>query len=448
MKDFYVFPGGIHPKEGVNGKEVTSKKKVEVLDPPARVVIPLQQHIGAPSKCIVQKGDKVKMGQCIAEAGGFVSARIHSSVSGTVVSIGKCIVANGTLSNCVVINNDFKDTWVSLNPCTNIDSLDKAKLLDIIKDCGVVGLGGATFPTHVKISSADGADVLVINGAECEPYLSADHLLMLEYSDKIIKGIQLLLKVLGIKKAIVGIEKNKQDVIDILTKESESIDNIKVKGLEVKYPQGGEKQLIYALTKRKVKVGKLPNDVGAIVMNVGTIAAIYDAVYEGKPIIQRILTVAGSVKTPKNLLVRVGTPIENAINAAGKLLPTTKMLIHGGPMMGMAISRQDIPITKGSSGIVALELSAAIHEESSCIHCGRCIEACPMNLLPYLIDKGVRKNKALDNEQLGVMSCIECGACTWSCPAKRDLTHSCRVSKTLIRNDKTKQAQKEKGMNK
>lgn len=434
MSSVFSFPGGIHPHEGNGGKVATAGLSIMEAPLPSRVAIPLQQHIGAPCKPLVQKGDKVLVGQKIGEPGGFVSAAIHASVSGTVVDCIPCITANGTQQMSVIIDNDFTDTWVELSPVANPEALSAKELSDIAREMGIVGMGGATFPTAVKVSvPADKqVDTLVLNGAECEPYLSADHRLMVEHAEEIMKGAHLVQKALGIDRILVGIENNKPDAIVEMDKACSVYENAKTIGLKVKYPQGGEKQLVYALTGRKVPNGKLPLDTGVIVMNVGTCYALYRAVYEGRPVVDRVVTVGGNVKKPANYLVRIGAPVEWLLDTSEGILPNTRMLIYGGPMMGMAISREDIPITKGCSGIVALETVSALVKEGACIRCGRCVEACPMKLSPATIDRYTRKDLYEQAEAAGAMNCIECGICSYSCPAKRNLTQSCRVAKRII----------------
>ena len=434
MSSVFNFPGGIHPHEGNGGKAVTAGLSIMEAPLPSRVAIPLQQHIGAPCTPLVQKGDRVKVGQKIGEPGGFVSAAVHASVSGTVVDCIPCITANGTQQLSVIIDNDFTDTWAELQPVADPENLTAAELSAHAREMGIVGMGGATFPTAVKVSVPEDkhVDTLVLNGAECEPYLSADHRLMVEHAQEIMKGARLVQKVLHIDRVFVGIEKNKPDAIEEMQKACSECVNAEAVGLKVKYPQGGEKQLVYALTGRKVPNGKLPLDTGVIVMNVGTCYALYRAVYEGRPVVDRVVTVGGNVKKPANYLVRIGAPVEWLLDTSEGILPDTRMLIYGGPMMGMAISREDIPITKGCSGIVALENVSALAKESACIRCGRCMEGCPMRLSPAMIDRYTRKDLYEQAEACGVMNCIECGVCTFSCPAKRNLTQSCRVAKRII----------------
>lgn len=433
MSSVYRFPGGIHPQEGVGGKAATAGLPIVEVPQPSRVAIPLQQHIGAPCKPLVQKGDTVKAGQKIGEPVGFVSAAVHASISGKVVDVLPCIVANGTQVNSVVIDNDFQDTWVELHP-VDPEKLNAKELADLCREMGIVGMGGATFPTAVKLSVPEGkkVDTLVINGAECEPYLSADHRLMLEKSEEIVQGIEIVRRALSISAVKIGIESNKPDAIETMKKACDGHEGIEIVSLPARYPQGGEKQLVYALTGRKVRNGALPLDIGVIVLNVDTCYVIRRAVYEGRPVVDRVLTVGGTVQKPANYLARIGSPVEWFLDTSGGLLPETRMLIYGGPMMGMAISREDIPVTKGCSGILALDKLSALEEEGPCIRCGRCVDACPMLLSPTQIDQCMRKDLYEDAEALGVMNCMECGACSWSCPSRRNLTQSCRICKRII----------------
>ncbi len=439
-----LFPGGIHPREGVNGKAVNGLNPIRMLEAPPRVVIPLQQHIGAPAKALVAPGDRVLVGQKIGEAGGFVSAPVHASVSGTVHAVQEAMLANGTMVPAILIDNDYEDRWVELHPTDHPETLSAKELQDIVREAGIVGLGGATFPTSVKLSPSGGRKIekLIINGAECEPYLTADHRLMLEKSADILDGIRLMMLALDVGEAVIGIENNKQDAIDILTAAARDLDGIHVVGLPVRYPQGGEKQLVYALTKRQVPNGGLPLDVGVVVCNVGTVFAIDQAIREGRPLVDRVTTVGGLVNNPGNFRVRIGTPIDHLIEACGGLQPHVRQFIYGGPMMGMAIARLDIPVTKGCSGLVAMAEAAMEPKESPCIKCGSCREVCPMKLFPSRIDAFTRHDRLEDAEKIGVMNCIECGCCTFVCPAKRSLTQSMRTAKNGLR--RKQQVEKEK----
>lgn len=434
-----MFPGGVHPHESVNGKSVNGANAIVKLPAPARVIIPLSQHIGAPAKALVKKGDLVKVGQLIGEAAGYVSANVHASVSGKVWDVQPCLLASGVAVPAVIIDNDYKDEWVELTPAANPENLTADELRKIVAGAGIVGLGGATFPTAVKLNPAEGKTIekLIINGAECEPYLTADHRLMLEHAREIIQGISIVMKALDVKEAIIGIENNKPDAIEAM--KAAAKEGISVKGLPVMYPQGGEKQLAYALTKKKVPTGGLPLDVGLVVCNVGTMYAVQQAVCEGRPLIERVTTVGGLVEKPGNFLVRIGSTVEQLLDACGGVQQGVKQLIYGGPMMGTAIARTDIPVTKGCSGILALGEEAKEPDESACIRCGRCVKACPMKLMPAKLDALSRAQRFEEAEKMGVLNCMECGACTFACPAKRSLTQSCRTAKKVI-NTRRKQA--------
>ena len=427
-----LFPGGIHPHEGKNGKSVNGLNAIQTLPAPARVTIPLSQHIGAPAKCLVKKGDRVLLGQKIGEAGGFVSAPVHASVSGTVASVDTITLANGSSVQAVTIDNDGQDEWAPLTPAAHPEAMAAADFVAAVREAGIVGMGGATFPTSVKFTIAPNkkAEILLINGAECEPYLTADHRLMLEKPAQIVDGIRLTMLALDIPKAVIGVESNKPDAIAAL--KAVLTDGITVQELPVRYPQGGEKQLIYAITKRVVPAGGLPLDVGCIVDNVGTVYAIHQAIREGRPLVDRVTTVGGLVNNPANYLVRIGTPASALIEACGGLQAGAKKLLNGGPMMGQAMAHADIPVTKGMSGLLALGDEADLPEESACIRCGRCVRACPMKLMPTAMDGAVRVGDYETAEAYGVMNCIECGACTFVCPAKRQLTQCFRMGKKVI----------------
>lgn len=446
MSTVHSFPGGLHPHEGKGGKAVTAGLPIVKAPLPSRVAIPLQQHIGAPCKPLVAKGDYVKVGQMIGEPVGPMSAAVHASVSGTVVDCQPCIMANGMQQLSVIIDNDHKDEWVERTPVANPEAMTVQQLSDLARQMGIVGLGGATFPTAVKLNVPEGkkVDTLVLNGAECEPYLSADHRLMLEHAEQIVSGARLIQKVLKIERVLIGVEDNKMDAVEALRKACSQYDGFRVEALKTKYPQGGEKQLVYALTGRKVRMGGLPLDLGVIVCNVGTCYALHRAAYDGIPLIERVVTVGGTVKKPANYLVRVGAPVEWLIDTSEGLEEETKMLIYGGPMMGMAISREDIPVTKGCSGILAMDKVMVTSEELPCIRCGRCVDICPMNLMPASIDRFVRKDLFDEAERLNALNCMECGSCAWACPSRRNLTQSIRVAKRII-NQRRKAAAAQKG---
>ena len=370
-----TFKGGIHPPYN---KEYTKSKALQNAEKPKVVYIPLQQHIGAPAKAIVEVGDRVKLGQKIGEQQGYVSCNVHSSVSGTVRAIEPHEVPGGT-SLCVVVENDFKEELhESVKPKGNLDDLTKEEIVEIIKEAGIVGMGGATFPNHVKISPPPDAkiDSVILNGAECEPYLTADHRLMVENPDDVVFGLRVLMKVLNVKKGFIGIEVNKPDAIEAVTNAAKDYSQIEVVGLEVKYPQGAEKQLIYACTKREVPSGGLPAAAGAVVDNVGTAAQIAKTIKTGMPLVERITTVTGScIKEPKNLVIKVGTLVSEIIEQCGGYRDDKKLgkLIMGGPMMGIAQYTDEIATNKGSSGILCLsEEESRLPKPQNCLRCGRC----------------------------------------------------------------------------
>ncbi len=440
----HLFPGGIHPLEKVNGKTVTGAQPIQALPPPSRVILPLQQHIGVPCKCVVKQGDYVKVGQIIGEAAGFVSAPVHATVSGTVVAVAPCIMANGLNAQAVVIDNDFRENWIPLTPAANQDHLTAKELAEIVRNAGIVGLGGATFPTAVKLSPPPEkkVDTLIVNGAECEPYLSSDHRLMLEHSAVVMDGVVLVKKALGISRVIIGIENNKMDAVEAMREQAKKQEDVTVRALPMRYPQGGEKQLIYSLTRRVVPRGGLPADVGVICMNVGTLAAVSRAVREGRPIVDRVATVGGLVEKPGNFIVRIGTTVGSLVEAAGGFQKGVRKFIYGGPMMGHAISRMDIPVTKSCSGILALGEEAVEPKEGNCIRCGRCSRACPMLLMPFLLNQYSRADKHDEAEKASVMNCIECGCCSYVCPAKIKLVQSFRMSKKVITDKRSRAAKK------
>jgi electron transport complex protein RnfC len=425
------FKGGIHPKY----EKITKDKKIEFSKLPSKVIIPLSQHTGAPCDPLVKVGDLVKTGQKIAESQSFVSACIHASISGTVKSIDMFPhPISGKPVKSIVIESDGKDEKIDM-PTRDYENLKVDELKSIIKEAGIVGLGGAAFPSHVKLSPPQdkNIDTLVINGAECEPFLTPDHRLMLEKANELIEGIRIVRKILGVKNTYIGIEKNKPDAIKLL-KEKTTGQNIKVIALHTKYPQGGEKPLIYATTKRKVPAGGLPMDVGCVVQNIGTIVAIYQAVHNSKPLYERAVTVTGKVNDPKNLLVRNGTLVKDLIEQAGGYKGEPKKLIMGGPMMGFALSTDDLPVIKGTSGIVVLteeDLDDG-RKTIECIRCGKCIKNCPMNLYPCLIAKYAEKEMIEKAESTYAMDCFECGCCAYNCPSHIPLVHWIRYAKSQI----------------
>ena len=432
-----TFPkGGIHPPEN----KITSTKSIKRMSVPKVVYVPISQHIGIPAEIVVDVKEQVEIGQVIAKSGGFVSSNIHSPVAGTITKLDKIIDTTGYKKQCIVIRTDVKNEANFQDiayPLKKEIELEPKDILKKINDFGIVGLGGATFPAHVKLSVKEGTtlDHLVINGVECEPYLTADHRLMLEKAEEIIVGIKILMHALHIDKAIIGIENNKKDAIDIFKKLTADEKGIKVAALQVKYPQGGEKQLVRALLNREVPKNRLPLHVGVIVHNVGTIYAIYEAIQHNKPLIERVVTVTGKkLENASNYWVKIGTPITDLVNEVGGLPEGTRKIVNGGPMMGKAIKNTDVPVTKGTSGILVIsEDEASRGEQKNCIRCGECVEVCPMGLEPHLLmnfsEKGLFE-KASDED---IMTCIECGSCSYVCPSHRPLLDYIRFGKNIVK---------------
>ena len=427
--------GGVHPPEN----KLTAGIPIEYLPVPGNVVIPLAQHIGAPANPVVAKGDTVKTGQLIAEGKGFVSANVHSSVSGKVSKIDTSADSSGLKQNAVFIDVDGDDWLDTIDRSTDIVRDIRLSPEDIIKKCfesGIVGMGGATFPSHIKLSVPSGkkCDVLIINGVECEPYLTSDHRLMLEKGEEILVGVSILMKALRVEKAMIGIENNKPDAITRMTSLASSYKGITIHALKVKYPQGAEKQLIKALTNREVPSGRLPVDVGAVVHNAGTAFAVYEAVQKNKPLIERVVTVTGkSISKPGNYMVRIGTPLSRVLEAAGGIPDDTGKIINGGPMMGKAVSNTEAPVVKGMSGIVLLPAAeSARNAINPCIRCARCVSVCPIHLEPYLLMTLSERSMFERAEKERITDCMECGSCSFTCPAGRPLLDYIRLGKTTV----------------
>lgn len=431
-----TFPrGGVHPPEN----KIAASAAIETLPLPETVTLLLNQHLGAPAEAVVQRGDKVRVGDLIGKSTGFVSANIHSSVSGTVQKVEPVPDASGYKRPGVIIQVEG-DEWAPeidrSDDLVDQTNLSSEEIISRINEMGIVGMGGATFPSHVKLSVPKGrkAEVLIINGVECEPYLTSDHRLMLELGEQMLVGTRILMKALRVDRAIVGIESNKPDAIAHLQQLAPKYPGIQVQSLKVKYPQGGEKQLIKALTGREVPSGKLPIDVGTVVHNVGTAYAVYEAVIKNKPLIERIITVTGKgLSRPANFKVRIGTPIANLIDAAGGLPEDTGKIINGGPMMGKALAGTEVPVTKGASGLVILPAKESRRKAiKPCIRCSKCITVCPMGLEPYLLMTLADLQRWDDVEANRALDCIECGSCSYTCPANRPLLDLIRLGKANV----------------
>ncbi len=430
------FSGGIHPPEH---KNLSDSLAIEECLAPEQVVIPVQQHIGAPSKPIVEKGAEVQIGDPVSESGGFVSVPAHATVSGVVKAVEPRPHPLGKKVLSVVIDNDGAN---KVREGVGVfdkaySELDKKNIINRIQAAGLAGLGGATFPTHVKLSPPPDKkiDTLILNGAECEPYLTSDHRMMLEYPEKILRGMEILVKVLGAKNAAIGIEKNKMDAVQVLRQKAAALNlPYKIIALHVKYPQGAEKQLINAITNRAVPAGGLPMDVGCVVQNVGTAAAVYDAVAYNRPLLNRVVTVTGDgISTPKNLLVPIGTSFSYVFDQCGGLKDNAGKVIMGGPMMGLAQSDLEAPVIKGTSGLLVLtEKQSRRKNEQPCISCAHCIDACPMGLMPKMLGQFVKHERFDDAEVYNVLDCIECGSCSFVCPANINLVHWIKYGKLKV----------------
>ena len=427
------FKGGIHPLEG---KELTAGKELRIAPLFDKYIVPVRQNIGAPPTLTVKKGDAVKKGQHIAEPGGFVSVPLHSPVCGTVGDIVEITGVTGASEQAVEIIADGTDEWdTGLDPIPDWADTEKDVLKKRILDAGIVGMGGAAFPTHVKLSPPPekNIDTLIVNGAECEPFLTADHRLMLTRTEEALTGIAIAAKILKVSRIFVGVEDNKMDAIEKMAEAAAKF-KITVVPLHVKYPQGAEKQLIYALTGRQVLEGGLPMDVGCVVMNIGTAAAVHDAVVLGHPLIERVTTVTGTpVVDPANYLVRIGTPIRKLLELSGGVKENPAKVIMGGPMMGFAQSNIDVPVAKNSSGVLLMAPEEIEQFEGNpCIRCSRCVKACPMNLLVPTLSTMIEAGEFAMAEHNYVMDCVECGTCAYICPAKRPLVQHFRRAKAEI----------------
>ncbi len=427
--------GGVHPAEN----KISAGRAIEVMELPEQAVIPLNQNLGAPANPLVAKGDTLKVGQMIAKGEAFISSNIHSSVSGKVLKFDNIMDTSGYKRPCMIVNvegDEWESDIIRSDEIRKEINLTQKEIIEKIKEMGIVGLGGATFPSHVKLMVPKGkkAEVLLINGVECEPYLTSDHQLMMSKGEEIIIGTKILMMGLGVRKAFIGIENNKPDAIKHLKEIAASYEGIEITPLKVKYPQGGEKQLINAVIKREVPSGKLPIEVGAVVNNVGTAFAVYEAVQKNKPLLERIVTVTGkSVKNPSNFLVRLGTPVNQLIEKAGGLPVDTGKIISGGPMMGKALLSLETPVVKGTSGILIMRKNESARTDvQSCIRCGRCVTVCPMGLEPILLAQYAKQEMWEDAEKEKIMDCIECGSCHYTCPSGRPLLDYIRLGKSKV----------------
>ena len=437
-----TFKGGVHPYEG---KELSEHKPVQILMPKGDLVYPMSQHIGAPAIPLVKKGDKVLAGQKIGEASGFISANVICSVSGTVKAVEPRRVANGAMVNSMVVENDGEYTAVEgLGADRDPAKLSKQEIRDIVKEAGIVGLGGAGFPTHVKLAPKDESKIeyILVNGAECEPYLTSDYRLMMEEPEKLVGGLKVILQLFDNAKGVIGIENNKPEAIKKLQELVKGESRIEVCPLQTKYPQGGERSLIYAVTGRKVNSSMLPADAGCIVDNVDTVISVYNAVCKTTPLMRRVVTVTGdAIANPQNFQVKIGTNMQELIEAAGGFKTEPEKLIAGGPMMGMALFGTDIPVTKTNSALLCMSKDeVAANAETPCIRCGKCVSVCPSHIVPVKMMKAALKGDCEAFEKVGGMECMECGSCTFICPAKRPLTQAFKEMRKTVAANRRKKA--------
>ena len=437
-----TFKGGIHPYEG---KELSENKPIQELLPKGDLVFPMSQHIGAPAKPLVKKGDSVLAGQKIGEAGGFISANVICSVSGKVKAVEPRLMVNGQMVTSIVVENDgLYETVPHFGEERYYTKLSKDEIRSIIKEAGIVGLGGAGFPTHVKLTPKDEnkIDYILVNGAECEPYLTSDYRLMLEEPEKIVGGLKVILSLFDHAKGVIGIENNKPEGIKKLQELVKDEPRIEVRELLTKYPQGGERSLIYAITGRKVNSSMLPADVGCIVDNIDTVVSIYNAVCLQTPLIRKIITVTGdAIANPQNFKVKLGTNYQELVEAAGGFKAEPEKVISGGPMMGQALFSLDLPVSKTSSALTCFTKDmVAAQEPTPCIRCGRCVAACPSHLIPPMMMKAALNNDCEAFEKVNGMECMECGSCTYVCPARRPLTQAFKDLRRQVAANRRKKA--------
>lgn len=426
-----TFKGGVHPYDG---KEMSKDVAVRKILPKGEIVIPVAQHIGAPATPVVEIGERVLKGQLIAEATGFISANIHSSVSGTVKKIEMRLVPNGSKALCIVIEND--EEYEEFKYDVKEGPWTKEYIREAVKDCGVVGLGGACFPTNVKLTPKDenGIDYIIVNAAECEPYITSDYRRLVEQPKEVIEGLKIMLQLFDNAKGVIAVEDNKLDVIENLKQLTADEERIEVAALKTKYPQGSERHIIYAVTKRKINSSMLPADAGCIVDNVDTVYNIYQAVKYHKPLTERIVTVSGDgIATPCNLLVPFGTSHSQLVDEAGGIDEKTEKVLSGGPMMGQAMFTLDVPVIKGSSALLAFKNDEIAHAtRTNCINCGKCVEVCPEGLVCAKIAQAADADDMEAFVKMHGMECIECGTCNYNCPANRNLTQSVRTMKRKV----------------
>ena len=443
----FTFRGGIHPDDG---KAMSKDKPIREVLPKGELVYPLSQHIGAPAKAIVVKGDHVLAGQKIAEAGGFVSANIFASVSGTVKAIEAGLGVAGGMQESIVIENDGLYEEVEFSPERKLADISGKEIIEIIKEAGIVGMGGAGFPTHVKYMPKDPSaiDYIIVNCAECEPYLTSDYRRMMEEPEKIVGGLQAAMKIFdGRAKGVLAVEDNKKDAAAKLREAAKGIPDIEVVELKTKYPQGAERQLIFAVTGRQINSSMLPADAGCVVNNCDTIHAIYEAVHFGRPVMKKVMTITGNaIKEPQNLRVRTGTNFRELIEEVGGFTSEPEKIIAGGPMMGIPLISLDVPVVKTSSAILCMTKDeVAACEETACINCGRCVSVCPGRIIPAKLADYAKRHDKESFEKANGMECCECGCCSYICPAKRPLTQYIKSMRKMVLADRKKVAQRGNG---